>query len=168
MKFLTGSYNHTVDGKNRIRIPSKLKYDMFPELKNESDGASVKKSDEKEEGKYTLYFRVGTGGCISAYTEQAMNDKLAKIGILNESDEAKYLAASVFASLFKPVESDPQGRFVLPPELRVPAGIDEKEHKDIVICGNFDHIDIWQVQRYNERIGSRSFDINSVTKILGI
>lgn len=156
MKFFTGTYNHTVDGKNRIRIPAKIKADMFPE--NKTAGT------EDEDGKFSVYFRAGTGGCISVYTEEEVNSLLEKISDVKESDDEMYLAASVYASSFKLIESDPQGRLVIPTDFKEYAGID----KDIVICGNIKHVDIWAQDRYQEHIKSKNLDITSVIKKLGL
>lgn len=153
MKLLTGSYNHTVDGKNRIRIPAKIKADMFPELANADD----------DNGKFTVYFRAGTGGCISVYTEDEVNRQLEKLLDVKESDDAMYQAASVYASSFKLIESDPQGRLVIPPEFKEYAGID----KEIVICGNIKHVDIWSQERHLEYI-KNSLNLTSAIKKLGL
>lgn len=153
MKFLTGSYNHTVDGKNRIRIPAKIKADMFPESAGTED-----------DGKFSVYFRAGTGGCISVYTEEEVNSQLEKISDVKESDDEMYLAASMYASSFKLIESDPQGRLVIPPEFKEYAGID----KEIVICGNIKHVDIWAQDKYQEHIKTKNLDLTSVIKKLGL
>lgn len=156
MKFLTGAYNHTVDGKNRIRIPAKIKADMFAEVK--TTGA------EEEDGKYSVYFRAGTGGCISVFTEEEVNSQLEKLSDIKESDDEMYEAARMYASSFKLIESDPQGRLVIPPEFKEFAGID----KEIVICGNIKHVDIWAQDKYQERIKSKNLDLTSVIKKLGL
>ena len=53
MFFLTGEYEHQIDAKNRIRIPTKLKG-----------------NEDK------LYFSKGTNGCIFVFYEAAIKEKL--------------------------------------------------------------------------------------------
>lgn len=156
MKFLTGAYNHTVDGKNRIRIPAKIKADMFPDDKTAGT--------EEDGGKFSVYFRAGTGGCISVYTEEEVNSQLEKLSDIPESDDELYEAATVYASSFKLIESDPQGRLVIPPEFKEYAEID----KEIVICGNIKHVDIWAQDKYQQRIKNKNLDLTSVIKKLGL
>ncbi len=158
-KYLTGSYYHTVDGKNRIRIPSKIKSDMFPEDKSEECG-----EEKQEGGKFCVYFRAGKGKCISVYTEETVNELLEKIAYIKESDDEMYWAASVYASSFKLVESDPQGRLVIPNDYKEYAEID----KDIVICGNINHVDIWSQKNYSEHLKTQNLDLTSVIKKLGL
>lgn len=155
MSVLTGSYNHSVDAKNRIRIPAKLKNDM---------GVVVSDSDDK---KFSLVFHTGTDGCIAVYTQQAVDKIFAPFEEIKQSDFQRYKAVRKFLNTFETVESDPQGRLVVPPMFRKHAKI----KKDIVICGTIDHIEIWAKEVYDEYFGLDDIevsDVNELVKILGI
>ncbi len=123
MFFLTGEYDHQIDAKNRIRIPSKLK--------------------GKEE---KLYFSKGTNGCIFVFYEAAIKEKLAVIEQIKSSDVEKQKGLRAFTKSLKLVEMDPQGRLVIPPELKDYAKIE----KDVKICGAGSRIEIWSKEVFDE------------------
>ena len=122
--FLTGEYDHQIDAKNRIRIPTKLRG-------NED----------------RLYFAKGTGGCIFALYEKEMDENLAK---LNEgvkiTDINKQRGLRQFTNSIKMVEADQQGRFIIPSELVKFAKI----KKDIKICGTGARIEVWAKEMYED------------------
>ena len=155
MRVLTGSYNHSIDDKNRIRIPAKLKNDMFA---GECGG------DDK---KFSLVFHTGTDGCIAIYTQEAVDRIFSSFAEVKQSDFEKYKAVRKFLNTFETVESDPQGRMVVPPMFKKHAKI----KKDIVICGTVDHVEIWAKEVYNEYFGMDDLDIsdmNELVKTLGL
>ncbi len=155
MRILTGSYNHAIDDKNRIRIPAKLKNDLF---------ADVAGGDEK---KFSLVFHTGTDGCIAVYTQAAVDRIFASFAEVKQSDFEKYKAVRRFLNTFETVESDPQGRLVVPPRFRKHANI----KKDLVICGTVDHVEIWAKEVYDDYYGEEELgiaDINALTKTLGL
>ena len=156
MQILTGSYNHTVDAKNRIRIPAKLKDDILGKVEKVSES-------EDEQKKFSLVFHTGTDGCIAVYTQEGLNKICASFTDIKQSDFEKARAVRQYLSTFETVESDPQGRMVIPPQFKNYAKI----KKDIVICGNVDHIEIWAKEVYDEYFGN-NIDVNELVKILGI
>lgn len=135
MFFLTGEYDHQVDAKNRIRIPSKLR------------GSETK-----------LYFSKGTNGCLFVFTEKEVEAKLQMLSEIKISDAEKQKGMRAFTKSLRFVELDGQGRLVLPPELKSYAKID----KDIKICGAGKRIEIWSVENYNEyfKDDDENFDAN--------
>lgn len=155
MRILTGSYNHSIDDKNRIRIPAKLKNDLW---------ADAPAPDEK---KFSLVFHTGTDGCIAVYTQEAVDRIFAPFAEVKQSDFEKYKAVRKFLNTFETVESDPQGRMVVPPKFKKHANI----KKDIVICGTVDHIEIWAKEVYDDYFGMDDMnipDINELVKTLGL
>ena len=135
MYFLTGEYDHQIDAKNRIRIPAKLK--------------------GKEE---KLYFSKGTNGCIFVFYEAAIMEKLEKLEEVKISDIEKQKGIRTFTKSLKLVEMDPQGRLVIPPELKSYAKI----VKDIKICGAGSRIEIWSKEVYDQYFADddENFDVN--------
>lgn len=123
MFFLTGEYDHQIDAKNRIRIPSKLKG-----------------NEDK------LYFSKGTGGCIFVFYENEMNEYLAKLREVKITDIPKQRGLRTFTNSIKSVEADQQGRFVIPPELVNYAKIS----KDVKICGSGSRIEVWAKDIYEQ------------------
>ena len=137
MFFLTGEYDHQIDAKNRIRIPSKLK--------------------GKEE---KLYFSKGTNGCVFVFYEAAIKEKLEKLEEIKISDSEKQKGMRSFTKSLKLVEFDGQGRLVIPSEL-----IDyAKIKKDVKICGAGSRIEVWSKEVYDEYFAEtdENFDINFI------
>ena len=155
MQILTGAYNHTIDAKNRIRIPSKLKDDMLEGISPAPDGEKVQK--------YSLVFHRGPDNCIEVYTQDGLNEIYAPFRDIKQSDTARFNALRRYMSTFETVESDPQGRFVIPAAFKNYAAI----KKDIVICGNVNHIEIWAKETYDKYFNEGELDINELVKILG-
>lgn len=135
MYFLTGEYDHQIDSKNRIRIPSKLK---------------------GEESK--LYFSKGTNGCLFAFYESAVREKFETLESIKISDAEKQKGMRAFAKSLRLVDMDIQGRLTIPPELKKFAKID----KDVKICGAGSRIEIWALEVYNEYYADddENFDLN--------
>ena len=138
MFFLTGEYDHQIDAKNRIRIPSKLK---------------------GEEDKF--YFSKGTNGCIFVFYKDAIIEKLEKLEEIKISDIEKQKGMRAFTKSLKLVEVDPHGRLVIPPELKSFAKI----VKDIKICGAGSRIEIWSKEVYDEYFAdeAENYDVNFST-----
>ena len=138
MAFLTGEYDHQIDAKNRIRIPTKLKG-----------------TEEK------LYFSKGTCGCIFVHYVKEMDDKLEKLheGVLM-TDLSRQRGLRVFTHSIKLVEMDQQGRFVIPPELVAFAKIG----KDVKICGSGSRIEVWSKERYDAYMSGVEIDDEEVVR----
>lgn len=131
MDYLTGVYDHQMDVKNRIRIPSKLR--------------------GKEE---KLYFTKGTDGCIFVFDEQAITEKLAKLEAMRLADPNPRKGLRSFSYSIKTVDIDNQGRLVIPPELVQYAKI----VKDVKICGAVSRIEIWAKEVYEQYFEGEDFN----------
>ena len=117
-------YNHTVDAKGRLIIPSKFR-DVL------GDEFVVTK---------------GLDGCLFVYDNEDWNEfaeKLTKLPIIN--DNARDFARFFLAGATN-VEVDKQGRILLPANLREFAGLD----KDVVLAGVGSRIEIWSKSAWDE------------------
>lgn len=123
MSFLTGEYDHQIDAKNRIRIPGKLR--------------------GKEE---KLFFTKGTDGCIFAFYESVIQEKLAKLEEMKMTDANPRKGMRSFTYSIKAVDIDQNGRLVIPQELVKYANI----VKDVKICGAVSRIEIWAKEVYDK------------------
>jgi MraZ protein len=120
--FFSGSYEHQLDSKRRIRIPAKLKAML---------GAN-----------YAITIGADRSLWVLPYETVAVMRK--NLATLDSSDpKARAAKRHVLAMMFTP-EEDPQGRLVLPRNLIEYAGID----KDIVFIGQDKYIEIWAAERY--------------------
>lgn len=124
-------YNHQLDAKNRMRIPAKLR-------------------DELGEH-YTI--TCGVGGCLSVYSEaqmSALKEKFSKVSMF-DAEAQKPLRFMLYHSW--DAEEDKQGRILIPENLRKYA----KLEKDVIIIKNFNCIEIWSADVWNDYIGGVDF-----------
>ena len=119
-----GEYNHTIDAKGRLIIPSK-----FREVLGEE-----------------FVITKGLDGCLFVYDNQEWNafEEKLKALPLNKKDNRQFVR--FFLAGAAEVEVDKQGRILLPANLREYAGID----KEVVSVGVFSRVEIWSKERYLE------------------
>ena len=138
-----GVFEHQLDDKNRLRIPSKFKKELTG-----------------ENGEKTYSFFRGMNNCICVMTDELLDETisvLAEEGI-SESSEASTL---FFGSIFS-AEEDSQGRVVLPAMLKRMAGIT----KNIITLGKGKRLEIWAAEKYYAYI--EGIDYDTELKKLGI
>ena len=138
-----GMFEHQLDDKNRLRIPSKFKKEL---------------TGENGEKSYS-FFR-GMNRCICVMADDELDDTIASLASegISESSQASTL---FFGSIFS-AEEDAQGRVVLPAMLRKMAGI----QKDVITLGRGNRLEIWSAERYYAYI--EGIDYDSELKKLGI
>lgn len=119
-----GEYQHAIDNKNRMIIPSKFR-------------------DELGE-KFVL--TKGLDGCLYAYTLgewKIMEDKLKKLPLTSKDARA---FVRFFFSGANEIDVDKQGRALIPQNLAEYAGIE----KDIVSIGVSTRVEIWSRTKWDE------------------
>lgn len=112
-----GEYQHSLDAKGRIIIPSKF----------------------RDELSTNFILGVGLDQCLTIYTIdkwQKMFEELNKIPT-TKSDARKYVRT--LTSSASECELDGQGRIIIPQYLSKHAGIE----KECVVIGANDHVEIW-------------------------
>lgn len=112
-----GEYNHTIDAKGRLIIPSK-----FREVLGEE-----------------FVITKGLDGCLFVYDNQEWNafEEKLKALPLNKKDNRQFVR--FFLAGAAEVEVDKQGRILVPGNLRDFAGLE----KDVVLVGVASRIEIW-------------------------
>ena len=138
-----GVYEHQLDDKNRLRIPSKFKKELVG-----------------ENGEKSYSFFRGMNRCICVMADDELDETIASIAEEGVS-EATQASALFFGSIFS-AEEDAQGRVVLPASLKRMAGIT----KDVVTLGRGRRLEIWAAERYYEYI--EGIDYDEQLKKLGI
>lgn len=138
-----GMFEHQLDDKNRLRIPSKFKKEL---------------TGENGEKSYS-FFR-GMNRCICVMADDELDDAIASISEESIS-ESNHASAMFFSSIFS-AEEDAQGRVVLPAMLKKIAGI----QKDVITIGRGKRLEIWAAERYYEYINGIDYDAE--LKKLGI
>lgn len=138
-----GVFEHQLDDKNRLRIPSRFKKELVG-----------------ENGEKTYSFFRGMNKCICVMADDLLDDT---ISTLSEEGISESNAASTlfFGSIYS-AEEDAQGRVVLPASLKKMAGI----QKDVVTLGRGKRLEIWAAERYYAYI--EGIDYDAELKKLGI
>jgi MraZ protein len=112
-----GEYQHTVDEKGRIVMPSRFRDRL-------DDGVVVTKGQER---------------CLYVFPADRWEQEVEKVSRLPRTNRTnRNYARSFFGSAIDQ-QTDKQGRLQLPQTLRTYAGID----KDVVIVGVSDRLEIW-------------------------
>lgn len=122
--FFFGTYNHNLDDKSRLTLPSKLR--------------------EKLGG--TVYITLGLDKCLYIYPEETFNklaEELSKYSDFNQ-DTRGY--KRTFFSNSYPCDVDKQGRIQLTKESIEKVFI----KKDCVVIGVSDHVEIWDKDMFNK------------------
>ena len=114
---LIGEYEHTIDAKGRLSMPSKLRRDM-------GEAFIVTK---------------GLDGCLFAFSQDEWKNFETKLKALPLSDKNARNFVRFFLAGATECEIDKQGRFLLPNNLREYA----KLEKEAVIIGVGTRLEIW-------------------------
>lgn len=117
-----GEYSHTLDLKNRVTLPSKLRDEM-------GGRAVLVKSIDK---------------CVSVYNTAAWTAYTAKLDAL-PGTEARALKRFIYSSAFE-AEFDSQGRILIPANLCQYAELE----KNIRVIGAGDHVELWSEDAWTE------------------
>lgn len=119
-----GEYNHTLDPKNRVIMPSKFREQL-------GDSFVMTK---------------GLDNCLFIYSSQdwsIVEDKLKSLPMTNK--DARAFVRFFFAGASE-CDLDKQGRMVIPNYLKDHANID----KELVIIGVSTRIEIWSKEEWNK------------------
>lgn len=125
-----GEYQHTLDGKGRLILPAKIREGLGD----------------------TFIATRGLDECLFVFTREewgALETKLKQLSLVKP--EARAFSRYLFSGAAE-LESDKQGRVLLPPNLRDYA----KLEKEIVVIGVANRVEIWDKEawkNYNERMG---------------
>lgn len=115
-KFM-GTSNNSIDEKNRIIIPSKMRNELGPEC----------------------VLTKGLDQCLYVYDMKTWAKQMQKIELLPESDPKVRAFIRHFCANAVECELDKQGRIIIPQELKNYAAIE----KELVTMGAMSKIEIW-------------------------
>lgn len=137
---LLGSYETKLTDKNRIAVPSKLRTELED----------------------NLILARGYEGCVLLLDKARWDQLLNLIGkepILNMSvrDTFRFIIAGAFE-----VDLDKQGRLVVPQSLKDFAQIGT----DVVFLGMKDWVEIWDLSRWQERLGEITKNADDIAEKL--
>lgn len=124
---LVGEYDFTLDAKNRVAIPARLRSAF-------AEGITLTRGDD---------------ACIAGYSPEAYAQHLdivfAAAREMSRKGRAKRRLETAGA---QPLELDGQGRVTIPPKLLQFAGVS----REVTVIGVRDHIEIWDRAAWTEYI----------------
>jgi MraZ protein len=123
---LLGEHEHSLDDKNRLTLPAKLRADF-------EDGVVVTR---------------GLDGCLYAYPRTAWAQMAERIQTLDPLAEDSRRMRRHFFSGAAHGELDKQGRMVIPAALLEGAGIT----REVTVAGVFDHLEIWDRATWRQQL----------------
>ena len=122
---LIGEYEHTIDAKGRLSMPSKLRRDM-------GEAFIVTK---------------GLDGCLFAFSQEEWKNFETKLKSLPLSDKNARNFVRFFLAGATECEIDKQGRFLIPSNLRTAANLE----KEAVIIGVGTRLEIWNKEIWTSK-----------------
>ena len=120
---LIGQYQHTIDSKKRLALPSKFRGEL-------GDKVIITK---------------GIENCLVVYTEKEfiiMSEKLSNLTMTQA--EARSFSRTMLASAME-VSLDKLGRVLIPDYLKKYGGL----NKNVVICGLSNRLEIWDSENWD-------------------
>jgi len=134
-----GNFEHSIDNKNRLRLP--------PKFKKEFSGEVV--------------LTKGNDGCVFIVPKEQFDNVFKKACELPMFDSTAQKPLRLLFSSASVLEEDNQGRFLLPNSLKSHANID----KNVVFVGVGTRIELWAKENWEDYSSSQNFD--EILKKLG-
>lgn len=139
-----GEYEHSVDKKGRVIIPSKFR-DFFHEYHIEK-----------------LYVNRGLDKCLFVFTEDEWKSTESKFKARSFTDPNARKFNRMFFSGAVQIECDTQGRILIPKYLKDYASI----KKDIVFLGVSNRIEIWSKETWAKFYGDNKDSYEEIAEKL--
>ena len=137
-----GQYQHTIDEKGRLTLPSKFRAIL-------ETGVKITR---------------GLDGCLFAFPKEEWEQLAAKLSALSVGDIKARRAARFFFSGASDGVPDKQGRIMLPPHLREHAGLDG----EAVIAGVGSRFEIWNTETWQKIMAETETEIGKTSQELAI
>lgn len=136
-----GEYQHNIDSKGRLIIPSKFR---------------------EQCGDMVVVTR-GNEGCLSLYTVEGWNEYYSKLQELPKNKKEARIYVRMIISKANECMFDKLGRINIPQVLRNVGNLT----KECIIVGVGDHVEIWNQDLWNKFYDDNFDDFDKVTEALG-
>jgi MraZ protein len=138
---LTGTYDRSLDDKQRLAIPRPLK-----------DGFRDGDSED-------LYLAPGNEGCLALYSLQGFEAFAARMASLSTGRVEVRNFLRLFYGRAERVQVDKQSRIRIPERLLKLAGLTH----DVVLIGVHDHVEIWDRERWDSFLNQNGAQFDALT-----
>ncbi len=122
-----GRYEHAIDGKGRVILPSKFRGPF--ELG----------------GFLTQYL----DGCLALWTPDQFDSQMQRMRQRQSLGRSARNEVRSWSSNVSPLEIDKQGRMMIPGHLRTYAALEG----DVLVLGAIDRVELWDPRRWEEKVG---------------
>ncbi len=130
----TGTYEHSIDAKNRLAIPSEVR-------------ALLQKDQDGPESIH-LFVTLGEGQALCLYTEKGFEHRASDLDHSELEPDQLLTYERLMFSLARRVEIDKQGRVRLPENLLKMASL----NLDVVLIGVKDHLEVRDRQAWQTHV----------------
>jgi MraZ protein len=120
-----GEHQHSLDAKGRVILPARFRDQL-------EGGAVMAKSLD---------------GCLAVYPVDEFQRVAESLREKRSRGATERQAARSYFSGAVEITPDKQGRVAVPGHLRTFANLE----RDVIVAGNFDHIEIWDAQTFQRR-----------------
>lgn len=145
-----GLYEHTLDAKGRLSLPS-----HFRDLLRERASTEVGDAD-------LLIITTGIDRCLVAYPPAEWRAFEAKLAGLSQFDPAVVQLKRIYVAGATECPIDKNGRLLIPPMLREYAELKQ----ETVWAGMVTTIEIWARERWNQQVADSRQDPTAIAKAL--
>jgi MraZ protein len=136
---LTGEYQHNMDTKGRVTVPSRFREDLGDKF----------------------FVCKGLDGCLFVLSQKEWDKLVEKVAAIPMA-QGKAIQRYFFSGATE-VEPDKQGRVLIPQNLRDHAGLT----KDVTVIGAATRAEIWDTERWNQYNANQSEeDIEAAMSLL--
>ena len=132
--FLTGEYEHRLDSKNRLFIPTRLRECIYPER----DGLG-------------FFLVLGPNKILALYPDEYYRRLAVGEGPRLVPAAERVDFERVTFALASHLDLDPQNRLTLPTKMVERAQL----RRDVVLIGAKDHIEIWDAKVWKDYLGGQ-------------
>lgn len=142
MPMLTGTFPRTLDDKQRLALPKRLRQSLAnPEPA-------------------WVYVTPGTDSSLAIYSEAVLQTLADRLNSASTGTEDARAYQRLFYAQAQQIEFDPQGRIRIPSELLKWAGLDN----EVVLLGVQDHLELWQKPRWEEYLQRQQARYDQLTE----
>jgi len=120
-----GEHKHSLDAKGRVILPARFRDQL-------EGGAVMAKALD---------------GCLAVYPVDEFERVAANLREKRARGATERQAARSYFSGAVEITPDKQGRVAVPAHLRTFANLE----REVIVAGNFDHIEIWDAQTFQHR-----------------
>jgi MraZ protein len=137
---LTGTHARTLDDKNRLALPKRLR--------------------EQLQDPETLFVTPGPDQCLWLYTRAGLEQLAARLDQSPATDAEARVFRRLYFAQTEAVDVDRTGRILVPERLMQFAGL----RREVVLIGVRDHLELWDAERWQQYLAQNAPRFDAVAE----